>query len=91
MRLPNKFYLLSHKIVSASTIFMVFFGPLGITLNLHASDSVTFKIAIISTAQCFNGLDDDFDGLIDTLDSGCTGPTDNQELTSDPGPTSGGG
>ncbi len=58
-----------------------------ISIYTTQASSVTFKVAIIASAQCYNGLDDDGDTLIDSADNGCSDPTDNQEASSSGGNT----
>lgn len=45
----------------------------------RADDSIVFKINISALSACFNGIDDDNDGYIDSRDSECTGLMDNSE------------
>jgi hypothetical protein len=51
-----------------------FFSPL-----TRADDSIVFKINISALSACFNGIDDDHDGYVDSRDSECTGLMDNSE------------
>lgn len=59
------------------------------------SVSSRFSITIIPPAECYDGIDNDLDGLIDyPNDSDCSGYTDNTEgavITPPPPPPSGGG
>lgn len=66
-----------HMFIKCITLFVC-----SLFFFVHASDSVVFKIAVISTAQCYNGIDDDNDWSIDAADTGCTDRTDNQESSS---------
>ncbi len=44
-----------------------------------------------SATACADGIDNDGDGLIDSADAGCTGPSDNDETNPPSGGSSGGG
>lgn len=91
MSLSKKLHLLTHKI-ALGAIFVIFSIGLLFT-SFTRAEGIVFRVNVVADAQCFNGIDDDGDGLLDyPADTDCVDQDDESELNSSPdSPSSGGG
>ncbi len=72
----------THKIAHLSAIFVLVLCTLVYSLFYFSNtraENVVFHFFIQSQSECFNGLDDDVDNLIDSADPDCLGPADIRE------------
>ena len=78
-------HIQKNKIAHLSAILSILtfsiFYSLTLSPNTRADDSIIFRLSVTSSSDCFNGIDDDNDGFIDTSDSECIGPADRSEAS----------
>ena len=75
MKLLSNNHSFLQKIVRISAIFVGFW-----TILFVSAEGIVFKVNITAPSKCFNGIDDDRDGLIDyPADTDCENENDQSE------------